>query len=1545
MADNKIDIAVTLKEELQKGRKEVTELQSAKAFDSKTGAKTLKAIQNLLASLEAVDLSKLKGKDLTEFLNNLGKLRSYLNSAAGELTNYTEAFKKQQKIIQDARKNLDTARSKKSTALDIKDTAASRLKLDKNTFFNKETGRQLTNIDSIAEVYNKGQLDIRSKSGKTSVRDQQGKAAELGITDYAKATVDVEQAQLEVKNAQVILNNEEAKGKLIPQTNQVHPLTQKIFDSSASTSLNVTGIRDQRDAAVSSSTADKNTELSTNLEKQNNSLGKAFKQFTLYAVAARFAKQALREAIDTVRELDKYLTEQAMVTGKTREETYALVGTYQELALACGATTKEIAQVTTEYMKQGKSTADALVLTEAAVKAAKVARVSVGDSVNYLTTALNGFQLEAAEAMRVSDIFASVAAASATDYDELAIALSKVASQANLAGMSIEYTTALLTKGLETTREAPETMGTALKTIIARMREMSDYGETLEGDTDVNNVESQLAYVGIDLKDERGELRSTEEVLDELGKKWDTLNKNQQAALARALAGTRQQSRLIALMDDYERVTELQEIAERSTGATSAQAGVYLEGMEASLNKIQVAWEKIIMTITDSKIIIDVFSFIGSFLDKFGDFLSTDFGIVTILSAAAIIGLNILNTKIQENKIAKINAKLQTQQYLTALKEQKAESDTLIQEKKITIEKKKQLIAELQKQKQTPDTIKKIAELEKEISIETAILEKEELRNKSLQTEINLQQTQMNNLFGIQGAFSGIIQVASVAFGLFKGMAAVSALIVKLKKKEGQETVKNTIKEKAAAAVAKIKAAFGMADSASKIPFTGWIIAAGILATLVGVAIATSVASHNQYQKSAEAAAENINKISNEIYTLNETANAIASVTSQFDKLDNKVIKTKEDIEEMNSLLDSAGDSLSTDEDAKYNQETYKNLKTNAEKRRYLELAEADARAQANAKRQKQLDIVNRLSYEERMKLLDDNTTNSSYLETQSAIRATVNNDIYETIDALKEKGTYTEEELRNTEDLTTAIVDQLKAVEALEYANDPEATAELVEALADLDDTQIFMDESQSIVDRVKAFEELKNELGEGTAAFEAFTAAFSEWEAFAELDEQILQFIENTGLSIDAINELYAGYEKLQKAGIEITKEQYQNALEDAMYLMEDDLSNFEEVIGAAFDGIVLKGEEFNEEWNALVSAIGDTFAVAILDMGQNMEKFENTINNFYEKSADWANMKESEKMEFIADNAELFSGEGGDDLLKAFESGNYDLIEAALAQQMEDETAKRLAEVRRTLAVEEARVGEDRNEAYIAALKDYEEYLEDGNDLYKASLELRLEQEQSQINEYKSYLEDQQEALEESLNKRKEAYEKYFDSIDQQKEDEDYEEEANLLVTNLARLGSSTNADAKNKQADLEQQLKELEEERLETLREQAREAVLENLDKEVEEINEKFDKLLSSNEALLAALTGELDNPTEFVASLLSNKLDSGMTTLEIQDYINELKGIYGGVLGNEVFDNINVEQNNGQTILNINNEEILLSEGEQQSIYAAIVAALQQIGKS
>lgn len=412
------------------------------------------------------------------------------------------------------------------------------------------------------------------------------------------------------------------------------------------------------------------TNLSASINKQQSVLRKAAKAFTVYSTIVRIAKSALREAAATITELDKSLTEQARVTGRTRDQAYSLLTTYQNMAQVVGATTKEVAEASSEFIKQGKSIQDALTLSKAAVSAAKVAGISVGDSINYLTTALNGFKLSAEEARKVSDKFAAVASASASGYNEIAIALSKVASQANLAGRSIDYTTALLTTGLEVTREAPETMGTALKTIVARRREISDYGKTLEDDVDLNNVQTQLSYIGIQLTNQQGELRSTQDVLDELGKKWSTLNSNQQAAVAKALAGTRQQSRLIAMMDNYERVQELQQISERSAGATAAQLTKYREGLEASRNNLKVAWEKIVESFANSDFFIGLINSATTLLDIFNKLTQNEFVKGTIFAAVGVALANVIAKKKITNDLAKEELELETQQRIDSIKAQ-----------------------------------------------------------------------------------------------------------------------------------------------------------------------------------------------------------------------------------------------------------------------------------------------------------------------------------------------------------------------------------------------------------------------------------------------------------------------------------------------------------------------------------------------------------------------------------------------------------------------------------------------------------------------------------------------------------------------------------------------------------------------------------------------------------------------------------------------------------------------------------------------------------
>ena len=284
----------------------------------------------------------------------------------------------------------------------------------------------------------------------------------------------------------------------------------------------------------------------------------------------------------------------------------------------------------------------------------------------------------------------------------------------------------------------------------------------------------------------------------------------------------------------------------------------------------------------------------------------------------------------------------------------------------------------------------------------------------------------------------------------------------------------------------------------------------------------------------------------------------------------------------------------------------------------------------------------------------------------------------------------------------------------------------------------------------------------------------------------------------------------------------------------------------------------------------------------------------------------------------------------------------------QQNETLAAKiqtRIQDLQTQLDIEESRAEADKDYATIQYLKEQLEYLNDVEKIYSADLDLRLEQEEAYLEQYKSYLEEQRDALQDSLDERKEAYENYFETVNQEAEDEDFEEQESTLIANITKLASSSSADALNQSKELEQSLEDLEKDRLDTLRERAQDQILDNIDDQLDLINDKFDDLLNSNQALLAAMTGQLDDPTAFVTNLISSKATSeGLTALGIEDYIQTLSTTYGSLIGTDLFDQISVEQNsNNNLVLNVAGTQIELSNNDQQSVYDAIMKALRAVG--
>jgi TP901 family phage tail tape measure protein len=326
-------------------------------------------------------------------------------------------------------------------------------------------------------------------------------------------------------------------------------------------------------------------------------------------------KRLIKEAFEFYKSLDRALTDITIVSNLSRSQVQALTSDFIDLSRQTGMAIDDIAQASVIFFQQGLNTKEVMQMTEVTAQFAKVAGSTVEKAADQLTAAINGFQVGVEGAIDVADKLNAVAARSAASIDEIATAMSKAASQANQAGLSMDKFYAILATMEEVTREAPENIGTSMKTIMARMQQIKE-GNNTEDETDVNDVETALKTVGISLRDSNGQLRDLESVLDELGPKWGGLDRNTQAYLGTIIAGTRQQSRFISMMQNWDRVLELTEVAENSSGQQALMHKKAMEGLDAAINTLRNSWQQFLTTLTNSNVFIDVLHFAASIMDN-----------------------------------------------------------------------------------------------------------------------------------------------------------------------------------------------------------------------------------------------------------------------------------------------------------------------------------------------------------------------------------------------------------------------------------------------------------------------------------------------------------------------------------------------------------------------------------------------------------------------------------------------------------------------------------------------------------------------------------------------------------------------------------------------------------------------------------------------------------------------------------------------------------------------------------------------------------------
>jgi TP901 family phage tail tape measure protein len=281
-----------------------------------------------------------------------------------------------------------------------------------------------------------------------------------------------------------------------------------------------------------------NTSLKNTASQTKNVSGR-MKEAVVSTVQWTIAVGGLYAAINKVKDsfaftaqIDKSLTEIAMVTGQTREEVSGLKDEYLELGKAIKVSTTELADSAVALYRQGLSAEQVNDRLGEIAKTAKVAGLSVADVTRFVTSGVNAMKVSAEE---FNDVLLKVGAVAATDYEKLALALQKSATGFTSAGFSLEKAAGTIATIQEVTQESANSIGSSMKTILARFNKLTAEGKA---NTEVlNDIDKALQSIGMTLQDDAGQFRDTSIVLDELGGKWSDLDRNTQNYLGTTIAG------------------------------------------------------------------------------------------------------------------------------------------------------------------------------------------------------------------------------------------------------------------------------------------------------------------------------------------------------------------------------------------------------------------------------------------------------------------------------------------------------------------------------------------------------------------------------------------------------------------------------------------------------------------------------------------------------------------------------------------------------------------------------------------------------------------------------------------------------------------------------------------------------------------------------------------------------------------------------------------------------------------------------------------------
>lgn len=362
-----------------------------------------------------------------------------------------------------------------------------------------------------------------------------------------------------------------------------------------------------------------------------NSIKEQVNQYIGYSLSYQIIgmiRQAIQSAIQQIKQLDQTMVNLQIVTGKNRDEVKSLMSDYNKFAKELGSSTQEVASSANEFLRMGYNIQDTNELIKQSMVLSKVGMIDTAQATEYLTSAIKGYKIAAQDASEVVDMATSLDMKYAVSAGYILEAMSRTANSARLAKVSMSELQSMIAVTGEVTQREASVIGEGFKTAFARYgnlksnvavtTDMTGLDEASADELEkVNDIEKVLNKYGISMREaDNRTWRSYSDILKDVGQQWSKYSDYEKNAISTAMFGTRQREIGLTTLENYDRVLAANETATYANGSAMEKFNQYLNGVEASVNRLTSAWEGFVQKLSMSGAIKKVYDLLTILIEN-----------------------------------------------------------------------------------------------------------------------------------------------------------------------------------------------------------------------------------------------------------------------------------------------------------------------------------------------------------------------------------------------------------------------------------------------------------------------------------------------------------------------------------------------------------------------------------------------------------------------------------------------------------------------------------------------------------------------------------------------------------------------------------------------------------------------------------------------------------------------------------------------------------------------------------------------------------------